>query len=214
MIMKNLVILILTCSSAIGADVAIYTPETFQVELNMYDEAVPLRVPVEEIQEIRNDLHRAYAVSVSLPLVSVDRWMDNVTDAYFELNQMSEEIFREKVKDLSSGHRRTDYLVYDVRMQYGKKEYAAVMISRKEGTEAWAQGMNLSAAIFEKDGSNQWRRTSLPPNHWTDQIPILNPDSLRRMMEGESILLDEHNVPRYLDEDFKNTLERVSFVEE
>lgn len=212
--MEKLLLSVLICSGAIGADVTIYSPEVFQVELNMYEKAVPLRIPVKSIQDIQNGLHRAYAVSVSLPLVSVGRWMDNVTEAYFELNQMEEDEFRRKVKDLNSGYRRTDYLVYDVRMRSGEEEYAAVLISRKDGTQVWTKGMNLSAAVFEKGDSNQWLRTSLPPNHWTHRIPLLNPDSLRKMIEVGSIIVDEHNVPYFLDKDMKNSFEQVSFVEE
>lgn len=190
-----------------------YVPRKVNIEFNLYENAARFDLPMGKIAEIENGLHRSYVISASLPLVAVDSWMANVTPEYFELNQMTEQEFKKKVSQLGREKRRTDFLVYDVRVRLEDQEYAVLAISRDSDVLKWEKGMNLSTAIFEKDPDGRWLRTSLAPSHWIYWIPFMNVDALGELESGSSILVDELNIVRYLMTSDVEALDRVPFLE-
>lgn len=211
--MKKIITFLLSCSICFSAELLIYTPKEIEVILNLYENSVRADVPEQNIDEFDNPLHRAYLVTTGLPLVSVDQWMAQVTDSYFELNRLSEAAFREKVQNLPVDRRRTDFLVYDVYLRSGSEEFAALVISRDQDTLRWNEGINLSAVMFEKDESGSWLRTSLPPGHWTNWVPIFNINSIRELEKGSSILIDRNNISRFFPSSEIDELERINMTE-
>jgi hypothetical protein len=202
------------CSVCFSAEFSLYTPNTVNIEFRHYDNAVEFDLPMAGTSLIEDDLHRTFAISASLPLVSVDLWMNYVTPEYFDLNQITEQEFREQISQLETWTRRKDFLVYEVRVKSDGDEYAVLAINRGSDVLRWERGMDLSIAIFEKAPDGRWLRTTTPPNHWIYWIPVLNVDALMRLESGQPMLVDENNIVRYLSVSKANDLNRVSFLEQ
>lgn len=211
---SSILFTLLLCNLSVAGTFLIYKPTVLDIEFNLYEEAVDFELPLESYDKIKDDLHRAYAISGSLPLVTVDRWFANVTPAYFELNDMTQDEFRKKVDQLGERNKRTDFLVYDVRLSLGESTYAVLAICRDEDTLTWEEGLNLSSAIFEKGLDGRWLRTTLPQNHWIYSVPFLNVDSLEKLVSGRSLIIDENSVVRFLSTVDIENLDRVSFLEQ
>ena len=215
-ILTKLIILCITLLATLlnANEILFYEAQSISIELNLYGDAPKFDLPFESYAEINNDLHRAYVTTVSMPIVSVDHWLSNVTEEYFALNKMSVDEFKAEVEKLSREKRRTDTLVYDVRLKSGDEEYAVVIITRDSNVGNWQKGLNLSSAIFEKDPGGNWLRTALDPGHWIYSIPVMNVDSIKQIAGGKSLLLDQHNVMRFISNADTDMLERVPFVEQ
>jgi len=193
--------------------VLLYRPTTVEMDFKLYEDSIKMDVPVQEVESIENLVHKSYAISVSLPVVTADEWLRHVTEEYFKLNNLTVPEFKEKVERLSAEKRRVDVLVYEVNLRSGDEEILALLISREENIDRWSPGINLSAAMFEKGRDGVWRRTTLPEGHWVNRIPIFNVDSLRELAEAGALLVDENNVTRYLKKSEIGDFKRVELTE-
>lgn len=140
---RNLIFTFFLCSICLAKEFSIYTEKTIDIELNLYKSAVKFDLPYESFAGIEDNLHRAYVITGSLPLVTADHWMKHVTPAYFALNKMTAEEFKKQVQQLGKERRRTDSLVYDVRVRFKNEEYAVLAISHDSDASKWEKGMNL-----------------------------------------------------------------------
>ena len=210
--MKYLLILVAFVTSSYA--VKIYTPQHVHIQINEYDRIQRYNLPnsIENIDAL-NDLHLSYAITASIEKMDLNLWRSYVSDQYFDNIGLSMDELEQALKD-ENEPTRTQSLVYDVQVVVGDEKYSILLITGDVKSETWYEGIDLVAANFIWNSvSEKWKRTTLGPDHILYKLPLFNLVELRKLLDSGAMIVDEQNIPRFLDSGAIKNFNRIMLGE-